>query len=251
VGKRQDHKEKKIDPHGGDTKGGQSEQRGSFQRKSAHHLALPAIMELFMQKAAGRAISSSRQLPLQVICDERTITQTDRRAPRGALILSASRVKAGAFPWNEGLAREAAMLVSHILREKGREVLAIAPEATLGEAARVLTKHRIGALLVRMANGALWGILSERDIVRAIAEVGAAALHLPVESRMIKEVAVCEETDTIAEIMETMTRCRFRHMPVVEGNQVVGIVSIGDVVKTRIAEAMREAQALKEYIATG
>jgi len=143
------------------------------------------------------------------------------------------------------------MLVSHILREKGREVLAIAPEATLGEAARVLTKHRIGALVVRTTDGALWGIISERDIVRAIAEEGAAALALAVESRMVKEVAVCEETDTIAEIMETMTRCRFRHMPVVEGSSVVGIVSIGDVVKTRIDEAMREAQALKEYIATG
>jgi len=143
------------------------------------------------------------------------------------------------------------MLVSHILREKGREVLAIAPDVTLAEAARVLTKHRIGALVVRTSNGALWGILSERDIVRAIAEEGTAALALPVESRMVTEVAVCEETDTIAEIMETMTRCRFRHMPVVEGNSVVGIVSIGDVVKTRIDEAMREAQALKEYIATG
>ena len=143
------------------------------------------------------------------------------------------------------------MLVSHILREKGREVLAIAPGATLAEAARVLTKHRIGALLVRKHDGALWGVVSDRDIVRAVAEHGASALALSVESRMIKNVAVCEETDTIAEIMETMTRCRFRHMPVVEGNSVVGIVSIGDVVKTRIAEAMREAQALKEYIATG
>src|SRR5712691_8363190 len=134
------------------------------------------------------------------------------------------------------------MLVSHILREKGREVLGIAPAASLAEAARVLTKNRIGALI---------GIISERDIVRAVAEEGAAALALAVESRMTKEVATCEETDTIAEIMETMTRCRFRHMPVVEDDAVIGIVSIGDVVKTRIAETLREAQALKEYIATG
>ena len=143
------------------------------------------------------------------------------------------------------------MLVSHILREKGREVLAIAPAASLAEAARVLTKNRIGALIVRDEAGALTGIISERDIVRAVAEEGAAALAFAVESRMTKEVATCEETYTIAEIMETMTRCRFRHMPVVEDDAVIGIVSIGDVVKTRIAETLREAQALKEYIATG
>ncbi len=143
------------------------------------------------------------------------------------------------------------MLVSHILREKGRDVLAIAPDATLAEAARVLTKNRIGALIVRDADGALSGIISERDVVRAVAEEGAAALALTVDSRMTKDVATCEQTDTIEEIMETMTRCRFRHMPVVEDDAVIGIISIGDVVKTRIAETLREAQALKEYIATG
>ena len=143
------------------------------------------------------------------------------------------------------------MLVSHILNEKGREVLAIPLEATLFEAARVLTLNRIGALLVRDPKGALKGIISERDIVRAIAEEGASALALTVGERMTKDVATCEENDTIAEIMETMTRCRFRHMPVVEAGRVAGIVSIGDVVKIRIAETMREAQALKDYIAAG
>ena len=143
------------------------------------------------------------------------------------------------------------MLVSHILREKGRDVLAIAPEATLFEAARVLTLNRIGALLVRDPKGVLTGIISERDIVRAIAEEGASALALTVADRMTKDVATCEESDTIAEIMETMTRCRFRHMPVIEDGRITGIVSIGDVVKIRIAETMREAQALKDYIAAG
>jgi CBS domain-containing protein len=143
------------------------------------------------------------------------------------------------------------MLVSHILREKGRDILAIAPEATLAEAACVLTRNRVGALIVRNAKGALAGILSERDIVRAIAEEGASALGLTVGERMTHEVATCEETDTIAEIMETMTRCRFRHMPVVQLGHVAGIISIGDVVKIRIAETLREAQALKEYIAAG
>jgi len=143
------------------------------------------------------------------------------------------------------------MLVSHILREKGRDVLAIPSEATLFEAARVLTKNRIGALVVQVSGGTLTGIISERDIVRAVAEEGAAALALTVADSMTKDVATCEENDTIAEIMETMTRCRFRHMPVVDNGRVGGIVSIGDVVKIRIAETMREAQALKEYIATG
>ena len=143
------------------------------------------------------------------------------------------------------------MLVSHILREKGRDVLAISPGATLAEAARVLTKHRIGALIVRDEDGALTGIISERDVVRAVAEEGAAALAFTVDSRMTRDVATCAQTDTIEEIMETMTRCRFRHLPVVEEDSVIGIISIGDVVKMRIAEALREAQALKEYIATG
>jgi CBS domain-containing protein len=143
------------------------------------------------------------------------------------------------------------MLVSHILKEKGRDVLAIAPDATLFEASRVLTLNRIGALLVRDPDGALSGIISERDIVRAIAEEGASALALTVIERMTTDVATCEENDTIAEIMETMTRCRFRHMPVIQEGRVAGIVSIGDVVKIRIAETMREAQALKDYIAAG
>jgi CBS domain-containing protein len=142
------------------------------------------------------------------------------------------------------------MLVSHILNEKGREVLGISPDATLQDAALVLTKHRVGALIVRGDGGMLAGIISERDIVRAISEMGGAALSLTVRARMTANVAVCRETDTIAEIMEIMTRCRFRHMPVVEKARVTGIVSIGDVVKTRIDETMREAQALKEYIAT-
>jgi CBS domain-containing protein len=143
------------------------------------------------------------------------------------------------------------MLVSHILQEKGRDALAIPPEATLFEAARLLTLNRIGALIVYDARGALSGIISERDIVRAVAEEGAAALAFTVAERMTIDVATCEENDTIAEIMETMTRCRFRHMPVIEDGRVAGIVSIGDVVKIRIAETLREAQALKDYIAAG
>jgi len=143
------------------------------------------------------------------------------------------------------------MLVSHILEEKGRAVLSIAADATLHEAARLLTRHRIGALVVTNGHGPLVGIVSERDIVKALTEHGSGALALSVGARMTRDVATCGENDTIDDIMETMTRCRFRHMPVVAGGRLVGIVSIGDVVKTRIAETLREAQALREYIATG
>jgi CBS domain-containing protein len=143
------------------------------------------------------------------------------------------------------------MLVSHILREKGRDIVAVPAEATLLDASNILTRNRIGALLVMDRNGALEGVISERDIVRAISEGGPSALALTVAARMTKDVASCDENTTIEEIMETMTRCRFRHVPVVENGRVSGIVSIGDVVKMRIAETIREAQALKEYIATG
>lgn len=142
------------------------------------------------------------------------------------------------------------MLVAHILNEKGRDVVSIRPEATLQDAAAVLTRHRIGALIVRGEAGPLMGIISERDIVRAVAEHGEAALVLPVSTRMTSDVAVCDETGTIAEIMETMTRFRFRHLPVVCDGKVCGIVSIGDVVKSRIYETTCETEALKEYIAT-
>ena len=103
------------------------------------------------------------------------------------------------------------MLVSHILREKGREVLAIGPDATLAESARVMNRNRIGALIVRDSDGALSGIISERDIVRALAEEGAAALSGTVETHMTRDVAICQETDTIEEIMD-VPKHRFRHM---------------------------------------
>jgi CBS domain-containing protein len=143
------------------------------------------------------------------------------------------------------------MLVSDILNEKGRDVITIAPESTLLEATTVLARNRIGALIVMGPSGALAGVISERDIVLALAGRGGAGLTLSVAACMTKDVATCGESDTIDVIMETMTSCRFRHMPVVAGPRVVGIVSIGDIVKTRIAETMREAQALKQYIAAG
>ena len=141
------------------------------------------------------------------------------------------------------------MLVRQILREKGRDVVTIGSDATLSEAARLLARRRIGALVVGNGEGGIAGILSERDIVRAVAENSVAALGQSVGQHMTRTVLTCSENDTVDELMETMTHGRFRHLPVTEGDCLCGIVSIGDVVKTRIAETVREAQSLREYIA--
>lgn len=141
------------------------------------------------------------------------------------------------------------MQVKHILREKGREVVTITNDATLSEAARLLSRKRIGAVVVRDRDGSLAGILSERDIVRAMADVSVNALAQSVSAYMTRTVYTCSEADTIEDLMELMTHRRFRHVPVVENERLVGIISIGDVVKTRIAETVREAESLREYIA--
>jgi CBS domain-containing protein len=140
------------------------------------------------------------------------------------------------------------MLVKHILGDKGREVIAISADATLSEAARLLARKRIGAVLVRDDNGALAGILSERDVVRAVADGSVSALVRPVSAYMTRAVATCAECDTVQDIMEMMTIGRFRHVPVLDNGLVTGIVSIGDVVKTRIEETVQEATTLREYI---
>ena len=141
------------------------------------------------------------------------------------------------------------MQVKHILVVKGRDIVAIASEATLCDAALLLARKRIGAVIVRDGKGALAGILSERDVVRAVSEQGAGALAQPVSAYMTREVATCGEADTVDELMEMMTRGRFRHVPVMdERDGLIGIVSIGDVVKSRIEETVREAATLREYI---
>lgn len=140
------------------------------------------------------------------------------------------------------------MLVKHILGEKGRDVIAIAADATLSEAAQLLSHKRIGAVVVRDAAGALAGILSERDVVRAVADGSVAALARPVSAFMTRTVATCTEQDSIEDLMEMMTLGRFRHVPVLEGGQITGMISIGDVVKTRIEETVQEAASLREYI---
>lgn len=143
------------------------------------------------------------------------------------------------------------MQVQHILRDKGREVVSILSDASISEAARLLARRRIGAVVVRHRDGTIAGVLSERDIVRAVADESISALGQAVGTHMTRMIHTCSETDSVDEIMEQMTRNRVRHIPVVEDDRLCGIVSIGDVVKTRIAETVREAETLREYIAAG
>lgn len=142
------------------------------------------------------------------------------------------------------------MTVKSILDIKGRDVVTLGPDATLAQAATLLAQKRIGAVVVTEGEGRILGILSERDIVRAIGEAGAGALETKVAGTMTGKVMTCSETHTVIHIMEVMTRGRFRHLPVEEDGRLTGIVSIGDVVKRRIDEALREAEQIREYIAT-
>jgi CBS domain-containing protein len=146
--------------------------------------------------------------------------------------------------------REAVMTVSIILAGKGREVVAIEPNANLAAAVALLAEKRIGALLILGADRRVVGILSERDIVRALAERGAAALDEPVSGAMTRKVSTANERETVASIMERMTTGKFRHIPVVDQGRLTGIVSIGDVVKHRLQEMERDSAAMRDYILT-
>ncbi|RIK88448.1 MAG: inosine-5-monophosphate dehydrogenase [Hyphomicrobiales bacterium] len=142
------------------------------------------------------------------------------------------------------------MTVKSILDAKGRDVVTLGPDATLAEAAGLLAEKRIGAVVVTDGDARILGILSERDIVRVIGQSGAAALDMRVSGVMTGKVTTCRETHTVNHVMEVMTRGRFRHLPVEKNGRLDGIVSIGDVVKRRIEEALREADQIREYIAT-
>lgn len=142
------------------------------------------------------------------------------------------------------------MTVKTILTEKGRDVVTIAPTATLGDAVNILSRRRIGALVVLGADDRVVGILSERDVVRVISERGVAALGEPLAPAMTRKVETCVDDDTVGDIMERMTSGKFRHIPVMQEERLAGIVSIGDVVKHRLAEIEFEASALTDYIRT-
>jgi CBS domain-containing protein len=143
------------------------------------------------------------------------------------------------------------MLVKHILCDKGREVATISVEVTLLDAVRRLSEKRIGALVVQNQREEVVGILSERDVVSALAADHVGALTHPVSAHMTSKIETCREADRVEDLMETMTNRRLRHLPVVEDGRLAGIVSIGDVVKSRIAETVQEAESLRVYIATG
>jgi CBS domain-containing protein len=142
------------------------------------------------------------------------------------------------------------MIVKTILSAKGNDVISIEPTATLETAVRTLAEHRIGALLVLGTDRRVIGILSERDIVRVLAERGAGVLSQPLSQIMTRKVVTCTSSDTIGVIMERMTAGKFRHVPVVEQDQVIGVISIGDVVKYRLQEMEHESAALRDYIQT-
>ncbi len=139
--------------------------------------------------------------------------------------------------------------VANILDGKGHDVLTVAPESSVAALVKLLAEKRIGAVPVIDGTGRVKGIVSERDVVRALA-IDAGVLERKVETLMTREVQTCVLQDTVADLMEIMTRGRFRHLPVVEAGKLIGIISIGDVVKQRVAEAQSEVEALTSYITT-
>ena len=141
------------------------------------------------------------------------------------------------------------MTVRSILNTKGHQVMSVQPDANLAAAVKLLGEKKIGAVLV-MDQSRLEGILSERDIVRVLGERGASVLEEPVSQVMTRKVVSCKESDTVAELMEMMTTGKFRHLPVVENGRVVGLISIGDIVKWRVREYESEQEALRDYIKT-
>jgi CBS domain-containing protein len=144
-----------------------------------------------------------------------------------------------------------AMTVARIMKDKGHVVITASPHRTLKEIVDILATKRIGAIMVTGADNTIKGIISERDIVRALAKGGAAALDDAVSLHMTRDVITCASHDHINHVMEEMTRGRFRHMPVVDGGTLTGIISIGDVVKIRIEESEAESRSLREYIQMG
>jgi CBS domain-containing protein len=139
------------------------------------------------------------------------------------------------------------MLIGQILAGKGSEVVSTGPDATIAEVAALLKAKRIGAVVV-LAAGELCGIISERDLARGLADHGAGLLDLRVRQLMTADVVTCSPTDDLGRLMQTMTERRFRHLPVVQDGAMIGIISIGDVVKHRLHELETETHLLQDYI---
>jgi CBS domain-containing protein len=143
------------------------------------------------------------------------------------------------------------MSVASILNQKGRAVITISESDSLRVAVQLLAQHRIGAVVIVEGDGSVKGILSERDIVRAVAGAGGAALDSPVSAHMTKRVITCTADSSIHQVMETMTAGKFRHVPVTVDGRLDGMISIGDVVKYRLAQLEHESASLRQYIAAG
>ena len=143
------------------------------------------------------------------------------------------------------------MFVSDILTQKGGLVFTVTPGTTVAQIAQQLSTRRVGSVLVMSGNDEVAGIVSERDLVRAMSLHGGAALELEARHIMTRDVVTCDPDDSIDQIMEVMTRGRFRHVPVVRHGELLGVISIGDVVKARLEEARHETEALKAYIVAG
>ena len=138
--------------------------------------------------------------------------------------------------------------VSSVLKHKGHEVVTVAPNQTVTAIVKVLTQHRIGAVPVVNERGEIIGIISERDIIRGMAQHADAVLTLAADRLMSRDVKTCSSDDQLDDLMEVMTRQRIRHLPVVADGSLHGIVSIGDVVKQRLEEVQSEAEELRNYI---
>jgi CBS domain-containing protein len=138
-----------------------------------------------------------------------------------------------------------------ILQSKGHKVVTISPEDTVLEAAKVLDKNRIGAAVVTEANGTVCGVLSERDVARQVARQGMDALQRPISECMSRNVITAKLEDSIDTLLACMTDRRVRHLPVMSNAKLVGVISIGDVVKRKITETEAEAEAMKAYITAG
>ncbi|MDA8265312.1 MAG: CBS domain-containing protein [Actinomycetota bacterium] len=140
------------------------------------------------------------------------------------------------------------MKISTLLQAKGTSVFTISPDASVAEAVGSLGEHNIGALVVSTDGRVVNGIMSERDVVRAVGRLGSAALAAPVSAIMSVEVRTTSRDDTVESLMMTMTQHRIRHVPVLENGELAGMVSIGDVVKNRMEELERDRNALVDYI---
>jgi CBS domain-containing protein len=140
------------------------------------------------------------------------------------------------------------MILEQILNDKGRDVVTLRADQTLKAAAEVLDLKRIGAVVALGPDGRIVGVLSERDIVRQVARLGGAALDMPVAGAMTRAVITARAASSVEEALQTMTDRRIRHLPVVEDERLVGVISIGDLVKWKIAETEAEAKAMKSYL---